>query len=224
MTDRRTQTRGLVQSVDILVGQGLFDNWISGVANDVSDDQDDDEYDASGSCDDELDEIERLFRDSSDDFGWEEEERRSVEDSVERLFDDNDWEESSFDDKESTDILSGDENNYEIRKLGNAPSWDSLKSLSTSNINSINAISSSHIGLNFMISRQGVQNNDVEGITRWHLADDSVHNPVDDSSSGVQAEIKPTTMKQLRREILPRDSVYYMNRDGDRLNEKNETE
>ena len=202
----------------------MFDNWISGVANDVSDDQDDDEYDASGSCDDELDEIERLFRDSSDDFGWEEEERRSVEDSVERLFDDNDWEESSFDDKESTDILSGDENNYEIRKLGNAPSWDSLKSLSTSNINSINAISSSHIGLNFMISRQGVQNNDVEGITRWHLADDSVHNPVDDSSSGVQAEIKPTTMKQLRREILPRDSVYYMNRDGDRLNEKNEAE
>jgi hypothetical protein len=210
MTDRRTQTTGLVQSSDIIVGQGLFANWIGGGTNinDVSaDEKQDDEY-AIGSydeIDDELDEIERMFKDSAID-DWEEGET-TVEDSAET----NDWEEEG-----STDILSGDEFNYQIRKVDNAPSWDLVKSLSASKDNSIQAISATDVGLNFMIARQGVQNNDYGGITRWHLADDSVHNyPVEDSSENVvkASEIKPTPIRKLRRVIMARDSMY-IKRDG----------
>ena len=226
MTNKRTQTSSLIRSSDIIVGQGLFGNWMNESANEISDDydEDDDEYgtvDSNDEIDAELDEIERLFRDSSDDIGWDEGGTSFENLSEESTLDDNDWEERMFDESGLVEEGSADghEHDYEIRKLDNAPSWDSMKSLSSSNDNSIQAISSSDVGLNFMISVQGVQNNDVEGITRWHLADDSVHkNPLKDIDTS-DMEMKPTTLKQLRREIMPWDSVY-SSRGGDRLAEK----
>ncbi len=225
MTSKRTQTSSLIRSSDIIVGQGLFGNWMNESANEISDDydEDDDEYgtvDSNDEIDDELDEIERLFRDSDDDIGWDEGGTSFEDLSEESTLDDNDWEDSIFDenDLQGEGSADGHEHDYEIRKLDNAPSWDSMKSLSSSNDNSIHAMSSSDVGFNFMISVQGVQNNDVEGITRWHLADDSVHkNPVKDIDTSM--EMKPTTLNQLRREIMPWDSVY-SSRGGDRLTEK----
>jgi septal ring-binding cell division protein DamX len=226
VTSKRTQTSSLIRSSDIIVGQGLFGNWMNESAIEISDDYDDhdDEYgtvDSNDEIDDELDEIERLFRDSDDDIGWDEGGTSFEDLSEQSMLDDNDWEERMFDesDLEEEGSADGHEHDYEIRKLDNAPSWDSMKSMSSSNDNSIYAISSSDVGRNFMISVQGVQNKDVEGITRWQLADDSVHkNPVKDIDTS-DMEMKPTTLKQLRREIMPWDSVY-SSRGGDRPAEK----
>ncbi len=99
MTSKRTQTSSLIRSSDIIVGQGLFGNWMNESANHY--DEDHGEYDTGDSndeIDDELDEIERLFRDSDDnDIGWDEGGTSFEDLSEESTLDDNDWEDSIFD-------------------------------------------------------------------------------------------------------------------------------
>lgn len=196
VTDKLSQTWKIVQSSDIVVGQGLFSNWFSEArsGDDSSDqdaDDDDDEYDvfSRDEIDDELDEIERMFRDSSDEE----------------------------DGEEGGKEIGDGENSFEIRKLDKAPSF-MLKSYVSSKDKSVHATSVSDAGLKFMIARQGVQSNDLEGVARWHLADDSVHvNAVEDSYvEGVpKDEIKPTP------EHFARDSVYMRRGSG---SDKKQTE
>ena len=79
------------------------------------------------------------------------------------------------------DITSeNEEDSFEIRKLEKAPSFQ-FKTVANLSDKSVHATSVSDIGFEFMIARQEAPNNDLDGLPRWRLAHESIH---DDDKEG----------------------------------------
>ena len=182
MTDQRVQTSKLLQASDIVIGKGLFSSLTKGTIDDFDDD--DESIDSHDEVNDGLDRIEILVRGA---FGTK----------------------ANYSDDTTSE---NEDDSFEIRKLQKAPSLQ-FKTIANSSDKSVHATSVSDVGFEFMVARREVDpNNALNGMARWHLADESVHDdndkegPFDENG---MAMIIPTPMSQLKNEHIRRDSPYF---------------